>query len=80
MVYWLSVYWFQAVARPDIAPLFVNGFHGGRNSCGTGLSWAERSGARGLQEPSIGQTHVPLAWWISTMINGPGIKQGLGLD
>lgn len=61
MVYWLSVYWFQAVARPDIAPLFVNGFHGGRNSCGTGLSWAERSGARGLREPSIGQTHVPPA-------------------
>lgn len=59
IVDWLSVYWFWAVARPDIAPLFVNGFHGGRKSCGTGFSWAERSGARGLREPSIVQTRVP---------------------
>lgn len=32
---------------PDIAPLFFNGFHGGRNSCGTGFSWDERPGAKG---------------------------------
>lgn len=77
---WLSVYWFWAVARPDIAPLFVNGFHGGRKSCGTGFSWAERSGARGLREPSIVQTHVPPAWQIPSVINSLAIKQELGLD
>lgn len=56
----------------ELAPLFVNGHHGGRKSCGTGFSWDERPGARGLRGPSIGQTHVPPPRWISAMINGPG--------